>query len=62
LGKITHPIILGILFFLIVTPLGLIARAVGKDFLELHLDPAASSYWISRNSHSPTPENMREQF
>ena len=46
-------IILGILFYLVVTPISLIARLAGKDFLDEKLDKNATSYWI------PTPLKKR---
>jgi hypothetical protein len=44
IGSIISRIILGIVFFLVVTPIGLIMRATGKDPMHRRLDPSASSY------------------
>lgn len=62
LHKIVSPIILGILFFLVVTPTGLLQRALGKDLLRLKRDPGAASYWIERDTPGPLPETMKNQF
>ena len=62
LGKIVAPIVLGLLFFLSVVPIGLILRARGKDLLRLKRDPSAQSYWIMREPPGPPPETMRKQF
>jgi hypothetical protein len=62
LGKIVSPVALGLLFFLILTPLGAIMRLVGKDPLRLKFDPSASSYWIRREPPGPPPDSMTNQF
>lgn len=62
LGKIVAPVVLGLLFFLSVVPIGLIMRARGKDLLRLKFDRAARSYWIERTPPGPPPETMRKQF
>ncbi len=62
LHKITNPIIMGLIFFLAVTPTGLIMRALGKDPLRRKFDPSAQSYWIERDPPGPEPETMKQQF
>ena len=47
LGKIISPLIMGIIFFLVVTPTGLIMRLMGKDILGLKYNQN-SSYWIEK--------------
>ena len=46
LGKIISPIIMGIIFFVVVTPIGVIMRLIGKDVLNLKLNKKEGSYWI----------------
>jgi hypothetical protein len=62
LGKITNPIVTGLMFYLVFTPAALLLRAFGKDLLRLKFDPAASSYWIPREPPGPAPETMKNQF
>lgn len=62
LGRITTPIVMGILFFLVVTPTGLIVRALGQDPLRLRIDKTASTYWIERRPPGPDPKSMNQQF
>ena len=58
LGKIISPIVMGIIFFLVVTPIGLIMRLFGKDVLNLKYNDY-KSYWIKKNG----PKNkMKNQF
>ncbi len=62
LHKVVSPLIMGMLFYLTVTPIGLLMRAMGKDPLRLRPDPDAASYWIERDPPGPAPETMKNQF
>lgn len=62
LHSITSPIILGIMFFLVIMPIGLIMRLGGKDFLRLKFDKAAHSYWIPRDPPGPEKTSLNKQF
>lgn len=62
LHKITNPIIMGLIFFLAVTPTALILRAMGKDPLRRKFDKSAQSYWIERDPPGPEPDSMKQQF
>ena len=58
LGKIVSPLIMGIIFFLVVTPIGLIMRLLGKDVLNLRYNKN-KSYWIEKNGPK---SKMKNQF
>jgi len=62
LHHIVTPLVMGLLFFLTVTPVGLLMRATGKDPMRLKRDPAAASYWIDRTPPGPAPDSMKNQF
>ncbi len=62
LGKIMTPLILGVLFYGILTPIAIVFRMKGKDLLALRLDADKASYWIERDPPGPTPESLRQQF
>lgn len=62
LGAIVNPLVLGLLFFLVFTPMALLARLVGKDFLKLKRQPDAQSYWIAREPPGPEAASMKDQF
>lgn len=62
LQTVVSPVVLGILFFLTVTPMGIVLRLMGKDLLRLKLDKSARSYWIVRDPPGPAPDSMRNQF
>lgn len=62
LHHVVTPLVMGLLFFLTITPVALIMRARGKNLLNLKRDPAAASYWIHRQPPGPAPDTMRRQF
>lgn len=62
LHRITSPLILGSIFFLMVTPLGAMMRLLGKAPLQLAFEPTVDSYWIPRQPPSPSPESLERQF
>jgi hypothetical protein len=62
LNKVVTPVIMGVLFYLVVTPTGVAMRLFGKSPLPLKPDPAANSYWIERNPSGPAPQSMKHQF
>ena len=58
LGKIISPVNMGIIFFLVVTPIGLIMRLIGKDVLNLRYNDY-KSYWIEKTGPK---SKMKNQF
>ena len=57
LGKIISPIVMGLVFFFVVTPIGILVRLFKKDLLGLKRGD--SSYWINREDK---PQSMKKQF
>jgi hypothetical protein len=63
LGFFVSRILLTLIFFLLITPVGLIMRATGKDPMERKIDPEANSYWIPRSEQNElTVERYERQF
>lgn len=63
MGWFMTRVILCALFYLMVTPIGLLGRLVGKEFLELKLNRSApGSYWIPREVAKHGKENYERQF
>ena len=62
LHRIVSPIALGVLFFGVVAPTGLLMRLLGKDPLHLRIDKTGNSYWIDRTPPGPTPESLKLPF
>lgn len=62
LNKIVSPIIMGVLFFGAVVPLGWYLRKRGEDLLRLQIRPEAESYWIERQPPGPARGTLTKQF
>jgi hypothetical protein len=62
LHRVVQPIVMALLFFSTIVPMGLLLRALGKDLLRLRLDPSAPSYWIKRDPPGPSPDSFKNQF
>ena len=63
LGWIMTRVILTILFFLVLTPISLLARLTGKKFLDTRFrEPGAQSYWTCRKDKNQTSDSYEKQF
>ena len=59
LGAIVSPVVMGIVFFIVVTPIGIIMKIMGKDLLNKKYDKKKRTYWIKRDKLIGT---MKRQF
>ena len=59
IGSIMAPIVMGIVFFLVVTPTGLIMKLLGKKILDNKFDKNKKTYWNNRDKQT---SSMRKQF
>lgn len=57
----TH-VILGLFFYLVITPIGLIFKLLGKRFFPWKPDPSATSYWIAKDPSQYNPKHFEKQF
>ena len=62
LHRVISPVIIGAVFFLCVTPIGVMLRLFGKDVLSLRRRADLPSYWIVRDPPGPEPGTMTNQF
>ena len=62
LGWFMTRVILSLLFYIIITPIGLTLRLFGKQFLELRWDKSKESYWNFRTNEHLKKENYEKQF
>lgn len=66
LGRLLHrvvsPLLMGAIFFIVVTPIAWFMRLRGKDVLSLARHRDLSSYWITREPQPPASETMKRQF
>jgi len=60
--RVVNPVIMALLFFGAMLPIGLLMRLFGKDFLRLGHDRALPTYWLPRADPRPPSESMRQQF
>ena len=61
LGKIVSPIVLGAMFFVIITPVALITRLFGRDELKIKKS-IVQSYWVDRLPPGPQSDSFKQQF
>lgn len=62
LSKISTPLIMGIIFFLVLTPMSLYRRLVKRLPLTLEFAPQQPSYWINREPPGFNAQGMKNQF
>jgi len=60
LGWIVSRVILIFLFYLVITPIGMIARLIGKKFIDITFPGETESYWVSREGSKKT--NYEKMF
>jgi cobalamin biosynthesis protein CobD/CbiB len=62
LGRIVNPIVLALLFYFVVLPIGLLMRISSKGQFASRRNRAGESYWVRRDPSGPPPETMKRQF
>jgi hypothetical protein len=66
LGALMHmvisPVIMGIMFFGVFTPMGWVMRRSGWDAMRRTWDPAAKSYWVRRDPAGPADDSFKNLF
>ena len=62
LGFVMSHVILTLFFFLLVTPISILARVAGKDFLNRKRSSQATTYWIPREAEAKAPESYQQQY
>ncbi|PKN89123.1 MAG: hypothetical protein CVU51_01955 [Deltaproteobacteria bacterium HGW-Deltaproteobacteria-1] len=62
MGFVMSRIIVAVIFYGMVTPIGLAGRVAGKKFLDLKMDKAAASYWIGRDQAKTEKSAYERQF
>jgi hypothetical protein len=60
-GKIISPIVLGIIFFVLITPISLLTRFFGRDELKMK-KRSVESYWVDRPSPGPSSDTFKNQY
>ena len=60
--RIVSPVVLGAIYFLVVTPIAFAMRLAGRDPLDRRREAAKASYWKDRVPPGPKPDSFRNQF
>jgi len=61
LAKIVNPIVLGLIFFVLITPVSIITRLYGRDELKIK-KRTVGSYWVDRSPPGPQSESFKNQY
>jgi hypothetical protein len=62
LNRFISPVVLAFLFYVVVTPMGMLMRSLGKDSMRLRRKDTDESYWITRDPPGPKPDSLSNQF
>ena len=62
LNRVVSPVVMGVLFFGLLTPLATIMRLCGRDVLQRRFDSARESYWVRRDPPGPDGSTFPRQF
>lgn len=61
MGRVVSPLVLGLIFFALITPVALVTRLFGRDELRLKRTNA-NTYWIDRAPPGPAGDSFKNQF
>lgn len=62
LNRVVSPLVMGVIFFGLLTPIATIMRLRGRDELRRKFDPRGESYWIRRDPPGPDGSTFPQQF
>jgi hypothetical protein len=62
LGRIVSPIVLGVIFFAVFTPVGMGMRLLGRDAMQRRWEAARRTYWIERDPPGPPDGSYRNMY
>jgi len=62
LNAIVSPLVMGVIFFVVLTPVSVLLRALKRDALNLAFEREKKSYWVERQPPGPAGDTFRRQF
>jgi hypothetical protein len=62
IGFVVSHVVLAIVYYLVITPLGLVMRVFGYDPMKKRFDSQTASYWIARDGKATEPKRYFRQF
>ena len=62
LNRIVSPVVMGVIFFGVFTPVALVMRLAGRDALAMRLDKTLPTYWVRRDPPGPADDSFKEPY
>ena len=62
LHHVVSPLVMGVIFFAVFTPVGMAMRAFGRDAMKRRYEPQRASYWEPRTPPGPADDSFRDMF
>ena len=62
LHHVVSPLVMGLIFFGVFTPVGIVMRLFGRDAMNRAWDPAARTYWTERTPPGPADDSFKDMF
>src|SRR5262245_18518449 len=62
LGRIVSPVVMGVIYFAIFTPVAFFLRLAGRDALSLRIDRTLPTYWVRRDPPGPADDSFKEPY
>ena len=62
IGFVVSHVVLAAVYYLVLTPIGLLTRLFGYDSMKKGFDPEAESYWVGRSAEAVNPKRYFRQF
>jgi len=62
LNRVVSPIVMGVIFFAVFTPVAIVMRLAGRDALSRRYEPAEPSYWKRRDPPGPADDSFKNLF
>jgi Saxitoxin biosynthesis operon protein SxtJ len=62
LHHVISPVVMGLMFFAVFTPMGVVMRMFGWDAMKRAWDPALKSYWVRRDPPGPAEDSFKDLF
>jgi hypothetical protein len=62
MGRVVNPVVLGLIFFGLFTPVGMVMRMWGRDAMARRFQPDLKTYWLERDPPGPADDSYRNMF
>ena len=62
LHHVVSPVVLGVIFYGVFTPVAMVMRMAGRDIMKRRFDQGAKTYWVKREPPGPAADSFRDQF